>query len=282
MEDGGGGLTKNQESILTARRGEIFTSGENGWKVPMGIVGVMSLIGFVLGCVATDMARNNTDAIAAINNKPMKHNQCGFGDITFGETLLAGSGSGGSMYQIVGTNGAAMTWMEAYQDARSRCYNGHPGYLAIVGTQEENDFIHNALEAEPTYVAGDDAWIGATDTGVEGTFTWMGPGRMSTGELVFWADDAAVDGSFTNWADGEPNDGGSSGTAEDCVAMYGGGDGKWFDRNCYFTEPFFVVEFGVPSASAEEVWAEEHKNDDAKGELDDDYVDPEDEERKKV
>lgn len=268
MEDGNGGLTKNQESILMARRGEIFV-GENGWRVPLCLVGVMSFIGFILGCVATDMARTNADSIGSSGSVKQK-NQCQYGDILYGEELIQGH-EGGSYYQIVGAHGAGITWAQANQDAKSRCYNGHPGYLAIIGTQDENDYIQSLILEAPNYAAGDDAWIGAAENGQEGVFSWMGPGRLATGKLVFWEDDAAVDGSFTNWADGEPNDGGDSGTAEDCVAMYGGG-GKWYDRNCYFTEPFFIVEFGPPSANVEEVWSEEHSNDDKGGELDDDAL----------
>lgn len=49
---------------------------------------------------------------------------------------------------------------------------------------------------------------------------------------------------------GEPNEGGPTGKSEDCVAMYGGGVGAWYDSNCYLTLPFFVVEFGAPDTAA--------------------------------
>jgi hypothetical protein len=110
----------------------------------MGFVGVISLIGFVLGCVATDMARNNAKAIDAIEIHP-SGSLCAYGDIVFGEEVVQGH-DGGSYYQVVGTHGAALTWMEAYQDAKSRCYKGHQGYLAIIGTQDENDFIHDLVQ----------------------------------------------------------------------------------------------------------------------------------------
>lgn len=272
MDDGGGGLTKNQESILNARRGEIF-SGESGWKVPLGFVGLMSFVAFILGCVSTDMARTNSDDIEKLSSKKNSHPMwCSYGDQTFGEEVVPGQGSGGSSYQLVGVHSANITWMQAYLDAKSRCYNGHSGYLAIIGTQEENDFIHDLIHTSSSYEAGDDAWIGATDTGEEGSYAWIGPGRMGNGQLVFYEDEEAVDGSFVNWADGEPNDGGSTGTSEDCVAMYGGGEGKWYDKQCYLSQPFFVVEFGPPDADVEEVWKEEHKDDDKEGELDDDAI----------
>lgn len=251
---GGSGLTSNQRSILGARQGDLC-NGEDGWKLPVGFVGVMSLVGFVLGCVATDMARNNANAIDAIEFHPTPI--CAFGDNLKGEEVVQGHDDG-SFYQVAGAHGAAMTWTQAYMDAKSRCYNGHPGYLAIIGTQGENDFLHGLIQSAPGYAAGDNAWVGATDTGEEGSFAWIGPQKMSTGGLVFYENDKAVDGSFINWAEGEPNEGGDSGTSEDCVAMYGGGEGKWFDRNCYYAESYFLVEFGPPVANIEETWAKEH------------------------
>jgi hypothetical protein len=217
------------------------------WKIPLGVVSVVTLTSFILGCVATDMARNNANAINGLSLHPKS--VCAFGDELFGETLHSKSAAsaqapserskrpspprpsppctyppislpillsrlarspaeghnGGASYQIIGANGAALTWNEALADAKSRCYQGHPGYLAIIGSQEENDFLHSLIQAAPGYVAGNDAWIGATDTGTEGSFAWIGPQKMAEG-VLFWKDDAPVDGSFAYWADNEPNE----------------------------------------------------------------------------
>lgn len=102
----------------------------------------------------------------------------------------------------------------------------------------------------PRWSSGDDAWIGAMDFNEEGTFAWLGIQKLSEG-VVFWKNGAAYKGAYTNWKEGEPNEGGVSGKSEDCVAMYGGGDGKWFDKNCYQGNSFFVVEFGPPSIEDE-------------------------------
>ena len=45
-----------------------------------------------------------------------------------------------------------------------------------------------------------------------------------------WTDNSPV--TYTNWAPGEPNHGGSSGKAENCVVMRKG-DGLWNDVVCY-------------------------------------------------
>ena len=79
------------------RGGYPCSSGEDGWKLPLGFVGVMTLTGFILGCVATDMARNNAAAIEALHGHPKS--QCAFGDALFGEELHVGH-KGGSSYQV--------------------------------------------------------------------------------------------------------------------------------------------------------------------------------------
>ena len=292
--------------------------------MPLGVVGVFTLTSFILGCVATDMANNNAAAIANhLKTKPQS--QCAFGDQLYGEPLhgtFAQEGvmqaqkhrcfcntgvfplcvrvfccaravghDGGASYQIIGvgskTEAAKITWNEALADAKSRCYNGHPGYLAIIGSQvrkitapcyhpsssssssffsptsgagatfrplsfnpiawscfpfyrahlraplcpqDENEYLHSLVQAAAGYSAGDNAWIGANDAGTEGTFEWVGPQKMSKG-LLFWEDGKAVDGAYANWGENEPNEGGAAGLPEDCVAMYGGGEGKWYDRN---------------------------------------------------
>lgn len=81
----------------------------------------------------------------------------------------------------------------------------------------------------------------------EGMFSWTGPGGMTT--TPFYANGSPVDGAYTNWADGEPNEGDAAGSgvqkSEDCVAKYGGESGKWNDQNCYYTNPFFVVQYSA-------------------------------------
>lgn len=62
----------------------------------------------------------------------------------------------------------------------------------------------------------DESWIGATDVGMEGTYTW------SDGEPF----------DFDSWATDEPNDDGS----EDCVAFRA--SGLWEDTECGDAKPF--------------------------------------------
>jgi hypothetical protein len=75
------------------------------------------------------------------------------------------------------------------------------------------------------------AWIGATDSPTEDDWHWL-DGRD------FDPSPAPNALSFTAWNDGEPNDGGTSGNAEDCAAMdLKNNVGKWDDRQCGETRP---------------------------------------------
>ena len=81
--------------------------------------------------------------------------------------------------------------------------------VATLTSQAENDLV--------TAILGEsEAWIGFEDMTVEGSFRWV------TMELV----------NFTNFATGEPNDGGGN---EDCAITNKAGNelpGEWDDRNC--------------------------------------------------
>ena len=110
-----------------------------------------------------------------------------------------------------------MTW----QEAEARCV-GWGGHLATIGSAAENQLVRGFTNKE--------IWIGYTDTGVEGTWTW--------------ADGSGV-GSFQNFLPGQQDNccGG-----EDCAAIIGNllatthfyepvdgtivQDGGWVDVDC--------------------------------------------------
>lgn len=104
---------------------------------------------------------------------------------------------------------------QQYTDARQGC-ESLGGHIAVISSRREFDLLLPRLLAG-TY------WIGFDDLAEEGTFTW-----------------AAAEGStFTNWRDGEPNDGGTTATPEDCAVMYGNYTGEfasyvggWNDVDC--------------------------------------------------
>jgi Lectin C-type domain len=97
------------------------------------------------------------------------------------------------------------TWI----DARMACAAlGPRTQLVTLNSQAENDRVNTLLGAN-------ESWIGFDDSMVEGNFVWV------TGEATL----------YTNWAPGEPNNGGSSG--EDCALTNRAGQlGRWDDRDC--------------------------------------------------
>ena len=122
------------------------------------------------------------------------------------------------------------------------------------------------MQTTPGFESGDNAWIGASDMSEEGTFSWIGPKKMIKG-VPFFKNGLPIDGAYTNWAENEPNEGGATGLSEDCVSKMSGSEGRWNDKNCYYGNPFFVVEFGPPSEKEQEEY--EKVNDDT---LDDDAL----------
>lgn len=111
------------------------------------------------------------------------------------------------------------------------------GTLTVPSNHASN--MGSSFQSDPSV----NAWIGAADMNEEGIFEWIGPGKLSTGDPFYdTATKESIDGAFTYWADGEPNESGS----EDCVEMRSG-HAKWNDRECYGSNSFFIVEFGHPS-----------------------------------
>jgi len=97
-------------------------------------------------------------------------------------------------------------WEDASNACRAMSQDAH---LATLTSAAENDLVTALL-------SGQEAWIGFEDMTLEGSFRWV------TGELV----------NYTNFADGEPNDGGGN---EDCAItnkIESETSGQWDDRNC--------------------------------------------------
>jgi hypothetical protein len=107
------------------------------------------------------------------------------------------------------------TWLEA----RNLCI-ALGGDLATPTTAVTNNLLWplaTNLLSEP------DAWIGGSDSATEGTFVWV-------------SGDPFV---YTNFRAGEPNNGGTSGTQEDCLVIEDDTAGTWDDRPCSRAYPYF-------------------------------------------
>lgn len=121
----------------------------------------------------------------------------------------------GHYYDFVG---GTFSWTQANAAALASTYNGLSGHLAVITSAEENAIIDSLFD-------NGFAWIGASDAGSEGNFTWRsGP-------------EAGAALSYTNWAGGEPNNFGGS---ENYAMMVNGG--YWNDVvNNYGLS--YIVEF---------------------------------------
>lgn len=114
------------------------------------------------------------------------------------------------------------TWTEARANAAAAGLEGVPeitGHLATITSQEENDFIFALLTST--------SWLGGSDNEVEGEWRWVeGP---EAGEQ-FWqglAGGSPVNGAYTNWFAGEPNQFFGPGNPENYAHMRA--DGSWND-----------------------------------------------------
>jgi len=141
----------------------------------------------------------------------------------------------GHFYEYV-AHGGNITWTDAKVAAEGRYFYGSKGYLATITTQAENDFLRDKL--------GADAWIGASDSGVENTWKWAVDAPAAEADVAFFndANGTTADGYFSNWNTNEPND---ADGIEDYAIMYctGGTPGRWNDLPNNGSITGYLVEY---------------------------------------
>ncbi|NDF17904.1 MAG: hypothetical protein EB079_08080, partial [Verrucomicrobia bacterium] len=114
-------------------------------------------------------------------------------DITLGNAIAYGN----HFYEVV-TN--SVTWPTARSGALAKSLFGIPGYLVNITSSGENQFILSKVSTT--------AWIGASDSGTEGTWKWMdGPEAGTT----FWIGTGTGSAQGGQYANGKWNDYGGSG-----------------------------------------------------------------------
>ena len=109
-----------------------------------------------------------------------------------------------------GAHFAACPGAYPYLDARLACKTGDHE-LASIRSADENGYVGGLMND----AAIDFGWIGFDDMDTEGTFVW------SDGNTE----------SYTNWADGEPNDE----NGEDCAVVQQNLEWAWNDAICNLT-----------------------------------------------
>ena len=148
----------------------------------------------------------------------------------------------------------SITWADARTGAHALTLAGHTGYLVAITSADENDFVATKTSAE-------NVWIGtSSENAVLAALTPAIVGNVNNCEY-YWADGsdagqatsatcgtpAAVNGSYSAWAQGEPN---NSGGTEACgVDNWNGSRGSWNDLDCNSSAAAgYLVEFDTTAA----------------------------------
>lgn len=118
----------------------------------------------------------------------------------------------GHYYEYI--NERSINWHDAMTNASGLSHLGNQGYLATITSQEENDFLFDLVQPyrDPSHHYYDSAWIGGSDEGDEGNWTWRtGP-------------EAGQSLTYANWASHEPN-----GSTRENYTRFIWSNGNWND-----------------------------------------------------
>jgi hypothetical protein len=157
-----------------------------------------------------------------------------------------------------------LSWQDAQAHAATTSRLGHVGYLTNITSDAENTFIKNESGIE-------NVWIGATDDPTEvaainlakglPVYTPVSGDSQTNGHMVWGAGSEkgqvisnglvnamqAANGSYENWATGEPNN--ASGSEGCGVTNWQDVNGEWNDLDCSRTE-FYMVEYDTSLSQA--------------------------------
>ncbi len=135
------------------------------------------------------------------------------------DSTLRYSAETGKFYKLINSTS---TWNTALSNATATTLGGIAGELFTVSSATEN-----ALGLTFAQSMSDDIWLGFSDTISEGVWRWY---RGSSATSQGWQGTGtgfATNGSYTNWASGQPND---TGGVED-FAFLQLADGMWNDHD---------------------------------------------------
>lgn len=146
------------------------------------------------------------------------------------DPTLVYSAETGKFYKHFSTGVDATT---AQSNATSEQLNGVNGQLITIRSAEDQ-----RIAAELAAAGGDDIWLGATDSTVEGEWRWL-EGNSESDQ--FWEGDQngySVNGELVNWLAGKPDSGSGN---EDAIALRDQ-DGFWDDNQSGLSN-HYVVEW---------------------------------------
>lgn len=138
--------------------------------------------------------------------------------------------NGDKFYRIKRTQ---VSWPQAELKARTEeMILGVKGQLGTIGSAEENEVVKQL-----TAKTGGKVWIAGSDNAVEGTWRWMDKNVLADTFFVGKSGSPAIEGAYTNFAPGQPDDWGKN---EDYLEI--AADGRWNDAPGVWGR-FFLVEW---------------------------------------
>ncbi len=109
----------------------------------------------------------------------------------------------------------------SWEEAKAYC-ESMGGYLACINSQEEQNYIYDSVIVPGGSPA---CWIGGINTNNDAIWEWLDGTKLD---------------SYTNWADGEPNNGGGTGDEDHLATLP---NGKWFDGDGNAGRFYFICEW---------------------------------------
>jgi hypothetical protein len=108
---------------------------------------------------------------------------------------------------------------QSFDSALAACQTRGAGWsLAQIASASENQYVASLIGTR-------ESWLGASDRSREGTWSWLSGTTFWAPTFLFFS--GPVNGAYTSFVSGEPNDGGGN---SDCMRMVSGGG--WRDGNC--------------------------------------------------
>jgi len=132
------------------------------------------------------------------------------------------------VYRLVECPGSGMTWMQAKRDAESQYLEGIRGHLATITSIDEDarvrSFVRGTSVRSEIFIGG---FQPEPSREPDGNWQWV------TGER--W--------TFTDWADGQPDDAFGNGAGEDYLSLWDACDFHWNDIGGDEVKQYYLVEF---------------------------------------
>jgi hypothetical protein len=138
-------------------------------------------------------------------------------------------------YTMIQVDATLQTHAECVIAAAAGVYNGIPGHIATINSQQEHD-------AAMLMLGNHNWWISGKDTDTEGEWKWTAGAEAG---VMFYREtpEYTKPGFFTVWHDGNTPNGGAT---EDCLAYEDGTPDGWIDADCNSNRPC-LIEYTLPN-----------------------------------